>query len=110
MSNVVTVKDVAIHSGDLVRVHLKIVEGDKERVQVFEGMIIGIRGRDNNKSFTVRKIATGGIGVERIFPVNSPWIQKIEVKKPGKVRRAKLYYVREKSARQVGAIIQNTTN
>jgi large subunit ribosomal protein L19 len=104
----VTVKDTNIHVGDLVRVHVRVVEGDKERVQLFEGMVLGIRGRGDNKSFTVRKIAAGGIGVERIFPVISPWISKIEVKKPGFVRRAKLYYVRTKSARQVATITQTT--
>ncbi len=109
MANVVIIKEVVVHAGDLVRVHTRVVEGDKERVQIFEGMVIGIRGRGGNKTFTVRKIAVGGIGVEKIFPVDSPWIVKIEVKKTAKgVRRAKLYYVRAKSARQVATITQGS--
>ena len=78
--------------GDTVRVHQKIQEGEKTRIQVFEGVVLAIRGRGENKSFTVQKIV-GGIGVERIWPVNTPLIQKIEVKAHAKrrVRRAKLY-------------------
>lgn len=99
------VKDTNIHVGDIVRVHLRIKEGDKERIQIFEGLLIAIRGRgEENKTFTVRKMSTANVGVERIFPVTSPWIAKIEVKKTGQVRRAKLYYVREKSNRQVATI------
>ena len=99
------IKEVNVHVGDIVRVHLKIQEGDKERVQIFEGMVLAIRGRGiDNQTFTVRKVATGNIAVERIFPVNSPWITKIEIKKLGSVRRAKLYYVRSKSTRQVAQI------
>jgi large subunit ribosomal protein L19 len=104
-----TIKETSVHVGDLVRVHQRIMEGEKERIQIFEGMIIGIRGRGDNMTFTVRKIAVGGIGVERIYPVVSPWIAKIEVKKKGDVRRAKLYYVRGQSARQVAQITQHTS-
>jgi large subunit ribosomal protein L19 len=99
-----TVQSVQVHVGDLVRLHLKVIEGEKERVQVYEGMIIGIRGRVGDQTMTVRKIASGNIGVERIFPTDSPWITKVEVKKPGSVRRAKLTYVRSQSARQVSQI------
>lgn len=106
MANLAKHNDVTFHVGDLVRVHLKVLEGEKERIQIFEGMVIGIRGRGENVTFTVRKIATGNIGVERVLPLHSPWISKIEVKKVGHVRRAKLYYVREKSSRQVAAITQ----
>jgi large subunit ribosomal protein L19 len=81
------------NSGDRIRVHVRVVEGDKERIQPFEGDVIGIRGGGLNKTFTVRKIASG-VGVERIFPYNSPKIAKIEVVKQGDVRRAKLYYLR----------------
>ena len=83
--------------GDIVRVHQKIKEGEKTRIQVFEGVVIKIKGRDVNKSFTVRK-TVGDIAVERIFPVNTPNIDKVEVKGhlKEKVRRAKLYYLREK--------------
>ena len=99
------IKGVGVHVGDVVRVYIRIQEGDKERVQIFEGMVLAIRGRGiENQTFTVRKIASGNIGVERVFPVNSPWINKIEIKKVGKVRRSKLYYVRQKSARKVAKI------
>jgi len=81
--------------GDKVVVSQKILEGGKERTQNFEGLVIAISGRGENKMFTVRKVSTGQIAVERIFPFTSPWILKVEVKKEGKVRRAKLYYVRE---------------
>jgi len=81
--------------GDKVVVVQKIIENGKERVQNFEGLVIAISGRGENKMFTVRKIATGQVAVERIFPFTSPWILEVDVKKQGKVRRAKLYYVRE---------------
>lgn len=102
-----TIKNTPVHVGDIVKVHLRVVEGEKERTQIFEGMVISIKGRESNKMFTVRKIATGGIGVERVIPVDSPWITKMEVKKKGDVRRAKLYYIRGKSARQVSQITQH---
>lgn len=80
--------------GDTVRVHSKIVEGDKERIQVFEGVVIRKKGGGSRASFTVRKVSYG-VGVERIFPFHSPRIAKIEVIRRGRVRRAKLYYLRE---------------
>jgi len=80
--------------GDTVKVHLKVIEGDKERTQIFQGIVISVRGSGLSRTFTVRKIASGGIGVERIFPVHSPVVEKIEVVRKGKVRRAKLYYLR----------------
>lgn len=84
-----------IHIGDTIRVHSKVVEGVKSRLQVFEGVLIRLRGRGENKTFTVRKIGAGGIGVERTWPLTSRAISKIEVKKKaGKVRRSKLYYLR----------------
>ena len=99
------IKGVNIHVGDIVQVYTRIQEGDKERAQIFEGMVLAIRGRGiENQTLTVRKIASGNIGVERIFPVNSPWINKIEVRKAGSVRRSKLYYVRKKSAHEVAKI------
>ncbi|HLG32368.1 MAG TPA: 50S ribosomal protein L19 [Ignavibacteriaceae bacterium] len=81
------------NSGDKIKVHVRVIEGDKERIQPFEGDVISIRGSGLNKTFTVRKIASG-VGVERIFPLNSPKIAKIEIVKQGDVRRAKLYYLR----------------
>lgn len=99
-----TIKEVVVHVGDIVRLHLRILEGEKERIQMFEGMVLAIRGRGENRSFTIRKIAAGGIGVERIFPFESPWISKIEIKKQGDVRRSKLYYTRYQSSRQVAQI------
>lgn len=80
--------------GDTVKVHVKVKEGDKERIQVFQGVVIGRRGGGTRETFTVRKMS-GGIGVERIFPINSPTVDKLEVIRRGKVRRAKLYYLRD---------------
>ena len=85
--------------GDTVRVHVKVIEGEKERVQVFEGVVIARKGRRISETFTVRKISYG-VGVERVFPVNSPNIAKIDVIRKGKVRRAKLYYLRDKKGKQ----------
>ena len=81
-------------SGDTVAIDVRVVEGGKERLQKFEGIVIGRKGSDISATFTVRKIS-GGIGVERIFPLHSPMISKIAVKKKGKVRRAKLNYMRK---------------
>lgn len=87
--------ETQIHIGDTLRVHSKVVEGEKSRVQVFEGILINLRGRGENKTFTVRKIGVGGIGVERTWPLNSNSLVKIEVKKKAaNVRRSKLYYLR----------------
>ena len=80
--------------GDTVQVHLRVVEGNKERIQVFEGVVIGRRGSRSNATFTVRKVSYG-VGVERIFPLHSPNIEKLEVVRRGRVRRAKLYYLRK---------------
>lgn len=81
--------------GDSVRVHTKVVEGDKERIQVFSGVVIGRRGRGLNSTFTVRRISYGE-GVERVFPVHSPRVEKVEVERQGEVRRAKLTYLRKR--------------
>ncbi|MCH8125265.1 50S ribosomal protein L19 [candidate division KSB1 bacterium] len=79
--------------GDTIAVHVKVREGDKERIQIYQGVVIKIRGAGINKTFTVRKISNG-VGVERIFPLHSPNIAKIDMIRRGKVRRAKLYYLR----------------
>jgi len=81
--------------GDTVRVHFKVIEGGRERIQAFEGLVIKRRGKGLSETFTVRRISYG-VGVERVFPLHSPRIEKIEVVRRGKVRRAKLYYIREK--------------
>jgi large subunit ribosomal protein L19 len=86
---------LAFNVGDTVRVHTKVVEGDKERIQIFAGIVIGRRGRGLNEMFTVRRISYGE-GVERVFPVNSPRVEKIEVERHGDVRRAKLTYLRKR--------------
>jgi len=84
--------------GDTVNVHVRVIEGDKERIQQFQGVVISIRGSGARKTFTVRKISNG-VGVERIFPINSPKIAKIEVVRRGHVRRAKLYYIRQRQGK-----------
>jgi len=85
----------AFRIGDLVKVHFKIVEGKTERVQVYEGTVIAMQNSGVRKSFTVRKLSFG-VGVERVFPLHSPRIDKIELVRPGRVRRAKLYYLRDR--------------
>ncbi|MFN8447423.1 MAG: 50S ribosomal protein L19 [Anaerolineae bacterium] len=81
--------------GDMVKVHVRVVEGDRERTQIFQGIVIRLRGGGNNANFTVRRIASHGIGVERSFLLRSPRVEKIEVVRRAKVRRAQLYYLRE---------------
>lgn len=96
--------EVSFSTGDTIRVHQTISEGNKTRIQIFEGVVIRIRGHQGLKSFTVRKIAVGGIGVERIFPESAPMVTKIEVKKKGKVRRAVLSYLRKRVGRKATKI------
>lgn len=93
------------HPGDTLNVHVRVVEGDKERIQQFQGVVIGRHGSGMNATFTVRKVSDG-VGVERIFPLHSPRLAKIEKVKEGAVRRAKLYYLRDLAAK---AIRQKTT-
>ena len=88
----------AFRPGDNVKVHVRIKEGDRERIQIFEGLVIARRGGGVSETYTVRKISYG-VGVERIFPVHSPMVAKIEVTRRGKVRRAKLNYIRALSAK-----------
>lgn len=110
MANQATFGETSFNVGDQVRVSVRLIEQEKkggktkreerveqrERIQAFDGVVLAIRGEGENKSFTVRRMGVGGIGIERIFPLSSPWITKIEVKKKGDVRRAKLYYLRGK--------------
>jgi len=84
----------AFAAGDTIKVHVKVREGDKERIQVFQGVVISRKGGGARQMFTVRKVS-GGVGVERMFPLNSPSIDRIEVERHGRVRRAKLYYLRD---------------
>ena len=104
-------KDVTFHVGDTVRIFYRIIEREKvagktkrsqteevhERLQPYEGIVTGIKGSEENTSFTVRRIATGAVGVERVFPLISPWLDHVVVKSRGKVRRAKLHYLRGRS-------------
>jgi large subunit ribosomal protein L19 len=87
--------EMTFNVGDSVRVHTKVVEGDKERIQIFSGVVIGRRGRGLNEMFTVRRISYGE-GVERVFPIHSPRVDKVEVERKGSVRRAKLTYLRKR--------------
>jgi large subunit ribosomal protein L19 len=89
--------------GDSVKVHTRVVEGDKERIQIFAGIVIGRKGTGLNASFTVRRISYGE-GVERVFPVHSPRIAKVEVEKAGRARRAKLNYLRDRKGKQAMAV------
>jgi len=118
MANFFTYGSKTIHAGDTVQVHYKLIEKEtvsgkakkekkeeiRERIQIFEGIVIAIRGRGENRSFTVRKIGVGGIGIERIFSAISPWIKDITVKRSGSVRRAKLYYLRGKIGREANRL------
>lgn len=111
-------KQVKFNVGDTIRVHYKLIEKEKvagktkrevklethERIQIFEGIVISIKGGKENQMFTVRKIGLGAIGIERIFPLVSPWIKKIDVKKRGSVRRAKLYYLRSRTGKSASKI------
>lgn len=104
----ITLKEVEFGVGDRVRVVQKITDGDKSREAIFEGMVIGIKGRNPGKTFVVRRIGEAGIGIERIFPLNLPTIDKVTVVKRGieGVKRAKLYYTREKAPTEVEMIFK----
>ena len=115
-------KSVTVHVGDTVRVHYKLIEKEKvagktkrevheethERTQVFEGIVIAIKGIGINIMFTVRRIGAASVGIERIFPLSSPWIRKLEIKKAGEVRRAKLYYLRGRTGKSAVKINEAT--
>lgn len=118
MALTTTLHDTTINVGDTVSIHYRIIEKEvisgktkkekheeqRERTQAFTGTVLGIRGSGDNQSFTVRHLGVGNIGVERIFPVISPWIKKVTLKKRGKVRRAKLYYLRKKSRKEISRL------
>ena len=98
--------EITFGVGDKVKVYQKLKEGDKSRTQIFEGTVIGIKGNGENKTFKVRRMGAAQIGIERIFPLFSPTIERIQVLKSGVagIRRAKLYYIREKSRREIEKI------
>jgi len=98
----------AFKPGDTVRVHAKVVEGEKERVQIFEGVVIRKRGEGARASFTVRRVSYG-VGVERTFPIHSPRIERVQVMKSGHVRRSKLYYLRERTGKAARLREKRTT-
>lgn len=99
MANLLKYQDQSFSVGDTIQVYQRVKEGDKVRTQMFEGVLISVKGREQGKSFTVRKIAVGAIGVERIWPVHSPEILDIKRKKSGQARRAKLYYLRGRTGK-----------
>ncbi|MEW6718237.1 MAG: 50S ribosomal protein L19 [Chloroflexota bacterium] len=90
----------SLYPGDMVSVHVRIREGDRERIQEFRGTVIRLRKGGNNANFTVRRVASGGVGVERTFLLRSPFIEKVEVERHGHVRRAQLYYLRERTGKR----------
>ncbi|MDY7001980.1 MAG: 50S ribosomal protein L19 [Thermodesulfobacteriota bacterium] len=92
--------------GDTVKVHMRIIEGEKERIQVFQGVVIRFRRGGSNSTFTVRKVS-GGVGVERIFPIHSPYIERVEMVSEGKVRRSRLYYLRKLKGKAARIKVKN---
>jgi large subunit ribosomal protein L19 len=100
--------DAKFNVGDTVKVHTKVIEGDKERIQIFSGIVMGRRGRGLNATFTVRRISYGE-GVERVFPLHSPRVDKIEVERHGAVRRAKLTYLRKRIGKSAVAVKEKDT-
>jgi large subunit ribosomal protein L19 len=108
MGQYFTFKDQPVAVGDTVRVHQEVSEGDKKRVQIFEGIVIAVKNSGTGKSLTVRKLGANGIGVEKIFPVMLPSIKNIEVKRKGDVRRSKLYYLRDRVGKAATRIKEKT--
>lgn len=109
MAQHTNIKGVSFSVGDTIKVHQKIKEGDKTRIQIFEGVVMAIRNRETGRTFTVRKLATGGIGVERIYPHATPIIERIELMQQGAVRRAKLFYLRERVSKAAMRIRKKLT-
>ncbi len=110
MAQYFTYNETEIGTGDTLRVHQEITEGAKTRIQIFEGIVVAIKNRGTGKTFTVRKIGAGGIGVEKIYPVSLTAIKKIEIKRKGAVRRSKLYYLRERIGKAATRIKEKTFN
>lgn len=122
MANIIAYNGKSLRIGDTIDVHYKLLEKEevsgkakkekkeevRERIQIFEGILIAIKGSNESRMITVRRIGTGAIGVERIFPLDSPWIKDITVKKSAKVRRAKLYYLRELTGRAADRLKEKT--
>lgn len=109
MSKYITINEQNFAVGDTVRVHQRIQEGGKTRIQIFEGVIMAIANSQSGRSFTVRKIAANGIGVERIFPLFSPSLEKVELKQAGNVRRAKLFFLRDRIGKAATRIKKRVT-
>jgi len=101
MANTVKIKDIEAHIGDQLKIHYSFVEKEKKKIQIFEGILLAVKGRESNKMFMLRKVPKSNIGVERIFPVESPFIEKVEISKKGTTRRAKIYYIRDRSHREI---------
>lgn len=101
MANFLTLKEITMHVGDTVAIHHAFKEGDKIKDQIFQGVLIAVKGSGNNVMFTVRKVGKDAIGIERIFPLISPLISKVEVIKKGLARRSKLYFIRGRSEQEL---------
>lgn len=101
MANSITIHETNIGVGDTVKVHYSFKDNDKKKSQIFEGIVLSIRGRESNKMFTVRKMTRSKIGVERIFPAISPFLEHIEVVRKGHTKRAKIAYIRNSSEREI---------
>ncbi|MFC1750747.1 50S ribosomal protein L19 [Pseudomonadota bacterium] len=111
MANSFTYQEKKFHTGDTVKLYLNVTESGKTRNQIFEGIIIAIKNEGPGQSITVRKMASNNIGVERIVPLGSPTLTNIELKSAGKVRRAKLYYLRDRVGKQASKVkLKTTTN
>lgn len=109
MAQYLDYKGLEISTGDTVRIHQEIVDGDKKRIQIFEGIVIAIKNRNEGKSLTVRKLGANSIGVEKIFPTMLPSIKNIEVKRKGAVRRSKLYFLRDKVGKAATRVKEKST-
>ncbi len=110
MAKYLNYNDTQFSIGDTIRVHVQIKEGDKSRIQIFEGILIAVDNREQNTMFTVRKLGADGVGIERIFPRHTPSIAMIDLKKSGSVRRAKLHYLRSRIGKKATNIKQEVSS